>query len=99
LLAYNEVSLSEGPWAAGANRDAYETGRFLGLRPNPGAGTMPRPLTSGPFDPSLPQDTTPMSGFEQTEMLETNEDGEIPAPSEPVIGIPEPVEATTDTPI
>lgn len=61
LLAYNDVSMAEGPWAPGAYRDAYEVGRFLTTRANPEAVSMPRPLTSGPFDPSLPQDTTPTS--------------------------------------
>ncbi len=59
LLAYNDVSLTEGPWAASAYRDAYEVGRFLGERPNPAAVDVPRPLTTGPFNPTEPQDTTP----------------------------------------
>jgi len=61
LLAYNNVSMAEGPWAPGAYRDAYEVGRFLTTRENPEAVSIPRPLTSGPFDPSMPQDTTPTS--------------------------------------
>ena len=57
LLAYNGVTLAEGPWASGAYRDAYENGRFLSTRPNPAAVQMPQPVSSGPFDPSAPQDT------------------------------------------
>lgn len=59
LLAYNDVSMAEGPWAPGAYRDAYEVGRFLSERPHPSAVEMPRPLTTGPFDPGAAQDTTP----------------------------------------
>ncbi len=61
LLAYNDVSMAEGPWASGAYRDAYEVGRFLDTRSNPEEVKMPRPVTIGPFDPSQPQDTTPTS--------------------------------------
>jgi outer membrane protein TolC len=63
LLAYNDVALAEGPWATGAYRDAHEVGRFLDTRPNPSEVEVPRPITSGPFDPSAPQDTTPLSSF------------------------------------
>ena len=61
LLAYNDVGMSEGPWAAGAYRDAYEVGRQLTTLPNPEAVSQPRPIAVGPFDPSMPQDTTPMT--------------------------------------
>ncbi|QDT03399.1 Outer membrane efflux protein [Rubripirellula lacrimiformis] len=57
LLAYNQVQLAEGPWAAGAAADAHTTGRFLEPRINPSAVSVPAPLTSGPFDPSAPQNT------------------------------------------
>lgn len=57
LLAYSGVALAEGPWASGAYRDAYETGRFLNTRPNPEAVSVPNPVSSGPFDPSQPQST------------------------------------------
>ncbi len=62
LLAYNHVQLAEGPWAAGAAYDAYEVGRFLHPRLDPSATTIPRPLTSGPFDPSAVQDTSGLFG-------------------------------------
>ncbi|TWT80868.1 Outer membrane efflux protein [Planctomycetes bacterium CA13] len=55
LLAYNQVQLAEGQWAAGAYRDAYEVGRHLTPRIVSGETCMPRPLTSGPFDPAAPQ--------------------------------------------
>ncbi|TWU41407.1 Outer membrane efflux protein [Novipirellula aureliae] len=55
LLAYNQVQLSEGQWAAGALRDAYDVGRCLTPRLQPEEVCMPRPLTSGPFNPSAPQ--------------------------------------------
>lgn len=57
LLAYNGVALSEGPWAAGAYQDAYETGRFLETRQNPEAVHQPVPVSTGPFDPAEPQQT------------------------------------------
>lgn len=60
LLAYNQVQLAEGPWAAGAGQDAYQAGRFLEPRPNPSKVKMTRPITSGPFDPSAAQATTPV---------------------------------------
>ena len=58
LLAYSQVQLAEGPWAADATRDAYETGRFLTPRVSPEKVTAPIPLTIGPFDPSDVQSTT-----------------------------------------
>ncbi|MFK8112004.1 MAG: TolC family protein [Rubripirellula sp.] len=58
LLAYNHVQLAEGPWAAGAAYDAYQIGRSLTPRANPKKVSVPRPLTSGPFDPSSVQDTS-----------------------------------------
>jgi outer membrane protein TolC len=73
LLAYNDVSLAEGPWATGAYRDAYEVGRFLDVRPNPSDVEVPRPVTIGPFDPSMPQDTTPLSSMGTQGMLQSSE--------------------------
>lgn len=55
LLAYNQVQLAEGPWAAGALQDAYQKGRFLTPRRHPESVEVPRPITSGPFDPSAIQ--------------------------------------------
>ncbi len=55
LLAYNNVQLAEGPWAAGAAYDACQTGRYMQPRHNPDAVCGPVPLTSGPFDPSAVQ--------------------------------------------
>ena len=63
LLAYNQVQLAEGPWAAGARRDAYEAGRFLTPRKNPQDVCVPRPLTSGPFDPSATQTSVITDGI------------------------------------
>lgn len=57
LLAYNQVSLAEGQWCPGAERDAYELGRFLEPHCQPDAVCAPRPLTEGPFDPSAVQPT------------------------------------------
>jgi outer membrane protein TolC len=62
LLAYNHVQLAEGPWAPGAAYDAYETGRFLTPRPFPESTMRPRPVTSGPFDPSAIQNTQIIQG-------------------------------------
>ena len=58
LLAYNQVQLSEGPWAAKAYSDAQRMGRFLEPRENPASIDATRPITSGPFDPSEAQPTT-----------------------------------------
>jgi hypothetical protein len=58
LLAYNHVQLTEGPWAPGAQNDAYQVGRYLRPRLHPDKVTAPCPITSGPFDPSAVQDST-----------------------------------------
>ena len=55
LLAYNHVQLAEGPWCRDAYGDACLTGKYLAPRHNPEDVCAPRPLTSGPFDPSAPQ--------------------------------------------
>jgi len=57
LLAYAEVNLAEGSWCPGAERDAYELGRFLEPRSQPEKVGVPCPITSGPFDPSATQPT------------------------------------------
>lgn len=57
LLAYNQVQLAEGPWAAGAGRDACEKGLFLTPRKDPGEVCVPAPITRQPFDPSAKQST------------------------------------------
>ncbi len=62
LLAYNHVQLAEGPWAPGAAQDAYQTGLFLTPRHFPGGTEVPRPISSGPFDPSAIQDTQGLIG-------------------------------------
>jgi len=59
LLAYNGVSLAEGPWAPQAYQDAYEKGRFLEVREHPESVLQPQPVTIGPFDPSEPQNSQP----------------------------------------
>jgi hypothetical protein len=59
LLAYNQVLLAEGPWAAGSAQDAYAVGRFLTPRIHPEKVCAPRPITSGVFNPSEVQNTTP----------------------------------------
>lgn len=87
LLAYNDISLNEGPWDAPAYQDAYEVGRYLDTRPHPEKVSTPVPLTSGPFDPTAPQDTTPYSGMSSPMMLES--DAPLPSPSD----VPEQVSA------
>lgn len=62
LLAYNHVQLAEGPWAPGAAHDAYQTGRFLKPRHVPEDVCTPRPVNSGPFDPSAVQNTQISAG-------------------------------------
>ncbi|WP_404309872.1 TolC family protein [Neorhodopirellula lusitana] len=63
LLAYAQVNLAEGQWCPGAERDAYELGRFLEPRLHPEKVDVPCPVSSGGFDPSAPQSTV---GFEAT---------------------------------
>lgn len=105
LLAYNDVSLAEGPWATGAYRDAYEVGRYLDVRPNPSDVEIPRPVTSGPFDPSMPQDTTPLSTLgaasaivnpSPIEMLDSNEVDPTPVPERDENAPPSPLPAAVD---
>lgn len=96
LLAYNNISMSEGPWAGGAYRDAYEVGRYLDQRAHPGRGTMPQPLTSGPFDPSLPQDTTPLSIGEQPAMLESSVPNNVASPNSIKSSVPELIEVSPE---
>ncbi len=62
LLAYNQVQMYEGPWAAGAAADAHTVGRFLEPRLDPSAVNVPAPLTSGPFDPAAIQNTNNFIG-------------------------------------
>jgi outer membrane protein TolC len=57
LLAYDQVTLTEGPWPAGAQRDANLRGRFLKPHPHPEQVDVPAPVSRGPFDPSAPQST------------------------------------------
>jgi outer membrane protein TolC len=57
LLAYNQVQLAEGPWAAKASNDAHEMGRFFTPRLQPGKVSQPQPVSRGSFDPSAPVST------------------------------------------
>ncbi|MCO8121048.1 TolC family protein [Stieleria sp. TO1_6] len=57
LLAYNQIQLAEGPWEAGATRDAYEKGLFLTPRRDPSDVQMSAPITRQAFDPSAIQST------------------------------------------
>ena len=82
LLAYNQVQLAEGPWAAGAANDAYETGRFLTPRKAPEKVKTPKPLTAGPFDPA---------GVQRTFDVSPNAT-EIPAPGNPPVDVDAPIE-------
>jgi hypothetical protein len=80
LLAYNQIQLAEGPWAAGAAYDAYQVGRALHPRRDPSAVCAPVPLTSGPFDPSAIQNTTPIPGPAADESVPM--EGDLPVPLE-----------------
>jgi len=86
LLAYNQIQLAEGPWAAGASQDAYRAGRFLKRRHVPEATEIPRPLTRGPFDPSAPQNT--QGAFDPAIQTEVFDDGLM---MQDEIEIPEPI--------
>jgi len=90
LLAYNQVQLAEGPWAAGASTDAYEKGLFLAPRLHPEAVEMPAPVTRFGFDPSAVQSTDagavrpteqPMSAND--EMLESTPIEQLPGDGVP----------------
>ncbi len=58
LLAFNQVQLTEGAWAAGATQDAYHVGRFMTPRRDPSKVRAPSAMSRGPFDPSAVQDTS-----------------------------------------
>ena len=94
LLAYNHVQLAEGPWAAGADYDAYQVGRFLHPHPHPEKVCAPRPISSGPFDPSAVQDTSgvqtgPMSMDPYPVMVPLLDDGDgMIAPERQPIDLP-----------
>jgi outer membrane protein TolC len=66
LLNYSQIGLSEGPWANGAVADAYNRGRFFEPRVDPSAVTMPRPISNGPFNPSLPGTQSMMDSTQLT---------------------------------
>ena len=83
LLAYAEVNLAEGAWCPGAERDAYELGRFLEPRCQPEKVCVPCPVTSGPFDPSATQPTVSFSGNENWQMID--EGISEPGASEPEV--------------
>ncbi|TWT55718.1 TolC family protein [Allorhodopirellula solitaria] len=70
LLAYSEIGLAEGGWCPGADRDAYELGRFLEPHCHPEDVCVPRPVSSGPFDPSATQGSGGMVGFSNEEMID-----------------------------
>jgi outer membrane protein TolC len=52
LLAYNQVGLAEGQWAASAYDDAREKGQWLQPRKSPEKTVAPRPISQGAYDPS-----------------------------------------------
>jgi outer membrane protein TolC len=70
LLAYNQVQLAEGPWAAKAYTDAYELGRFFTPRLSPDKVRMPQPVSRGDFDPSQPV-LTQGAMFAQPDLIES----------------------------
>ncbi len=70
LLAYAEVNLAEGAWCPGADRDAYELGRFLEPRCQPEKVCVPCPVSSGPFDPSATQPTASFSSGDNWQMID-----------------------------
>lgn len=98
LLAYNQVQLAEGPWAAKAYNDAQTTGRFLEPRWNPSSVSVPAPLTRMPFDPSAiqsPSFASPLGGDEimgtdMTPIPSENQPGQTVPGSGPMI---EPIDA------
>lgn len=52
LLNYNQIGMSEGPWAAEAYQDAEERGRYFAPRENGSNVGAPSPVSGGGFDPS-----------------------------------------------
>ncbi|TWU61704.1 Outer membrane efflux protein [Crateriforma conspicua] len=93
LLAYNQIQLGEGPWCPDAYRDAYEVGRFLKPRHQPEKVHVPRPVSSGPFDPSAIQSTgmpvtsevyqsMPPSEGGNEGPVKKDDDGIMPAPKD-----------------
>ncbi len=102
LLAYNGVTLAEGPWAADAYPDAYELGRFLSPRQHPETVSQPPSITSGPFDPSQPQNTQSMMGMSMeglSPMLESSDsEAGQPSPDAEPDPVPSPSDRTTRMP-
>lgn len=90
LLAYAEVNLSEGPWCPGAEQDAYQLGRFLDTRCQPEKVCVPRPVSSGSFNPSAPQPRSHTAAPAGRQMIdegisspgEEDESEMLPAPEE-----------------
>lgn len=70
LLAYNQVQLAEGPWAAKASADAHEMGRFFTPRWQPEKVSQPNPVSRGSFDPSAPVSTQGYQPME-SELIES----------------------------
>lgn len=52
LLQYNQIGMSEGPWAAEAYQDAEQRGRYFAPRENGSNVTAPGSLSNGGFDPA-----------------------------------------------
>lgn len=102
LLAYNGVTLAEGPWAADAYPDAYELGRFLSPRQHPETVSQPPSISSGPFDPSQPQNTQSMMGMSMeglSPMLESSDsEAAQPSPATEPDPVQSPSDRTTRTP-
>ena len=76
LLAYNQVQLAEGPWAAGAQQDAHRIGRFLHPRVSNENVDAPAPLTTGFFDPSAVQSSVIPSQVVQPQQPTPSPEGE-----------------------
>lgn len=70
LLAYAEIGLSEGGWCPGADEDAYELGRFLEPSRHPEDILVPRPISSGPFNPSATQPGLSATEFSKDQMID-----------------------------
>ncbi len=95
LLAYNQVQLAEGFWASGAARDAHKVGRFLTPKRHPESTYVPRPLTSGVFDPAATQDTTGAG----TTQIEAGAPQEYTEPIPADAATPMPADAATPMPV
>lgn len=84
LLSYNQVGLSEGAWPAEARQSAIERGRFFAPHPTPENVEVPKPVSSGGFNPTdVGSFSTQPADFESVNFVPAGAvfDNSAPAPA------------------